>query len=105
MLKVIVSPEARQDQLDLADYLQSQSGDALVNRFLDSLADAFALLATMPGIGATRDFGMPNLRGLRMWRIARFPYLVFYRVSGSELQVVRVLHGARDIETLFTTSE
>ncbi|SPD66872.1 conserved protein of unknown function (plasmid) [Cupriavidus taiwanensis] len=34
---------------------------------------------------------------LRVWSLDRFPFLVFYRVSGEVLDVVRVLHERRDI--------
>jgi toxin ParE1/3/4 len=36
---------------------------------------------------------------LRFWSLDRFPFLVFYRVQGDELQVLRILHERRDIPT------
>ena len=56
----------------------------------------------MPGIGTIRDYGRPQLKGMRMWRIARYPqYLVFYLATGSELYILRVLHGSQDIDAIF----
>ncbi|WP_366942080.1 type II toxin-antitoxin system RelE/ParE family toxin [Cupriavidus basilensis] len=34
---------------------------------------------------------------LRVWSFDRFPFLVFYRVNGDMLDVLRVLHERRDI--------
>jgi toxin ParE1/3/4 len=38
--------------------------------------------------------------GLRSWPIARYPYLVFYREGEQRIEVLRVLHGRRDIASL-----
>lgn len=52
----------------------------------------------MPEIGAARDFGPGRLEGLRMWSIPDFPnHLIFYRVAESGVEIVRILHAARDI--------
>jgi len=41
-------------------------------------------------------------RGVRRWRIQRFEsYLVFYRDTGRAIEIIRVVHGARNIERLF----
>jgi plasmid stabilization system protein ParE len=40
--------------------------------------------------------------GVRMLRIGRFPnHLVFYRLSKRGVEVLRIVHGSRDIESLF----
>ena len=37
-----------------------------------------------------------------MWRVAGFPnHLIFYRPIESGVEVIRVLHASRDIESLF----
>lgn len=33
--------------------------------------------------------------GVRMAPAGRFPYLIFYSVTDDEVQIIRVLHGAR----------
>ena len=56
----------------------------------------------MPGMGAPRQFNHPNLEGVRMWPINGLPnYLAFYLTTESSIQVLRVLHGARNIERIF----
>jgi toxin ParE1/3/4 len=40
--------------------------------------------------------------GIRLWRIRGFErYLIFYRPIPDGIEVIRVLHGARDIDTIF----
>jgi toxin ParE1/3/4 len=65
-------------------------------RFLDMLEGKFLLLAESPGIGRLRPELAPDLRA--------FPvedYLLFYRQAATGIEIVRVLHGARDIEAVF----
>jgi len=47
------------------------------------------------------QFGRPELEGLRCFRIRGFEnHFVFYRPHESGIEVVRVLHGARDLESI-----
>lgn len=63
------------------------------------MEEAFTLLADRPAIGRLRtDLRHPRLQGLRSWGIRGFEsYLIFYRASDDGIEVVRVLHGARDV--------
>jgi toxin ParE1/3/4 len=41
---------------------------------------------------------------VRQWRIKNFQdYLVFYRVQDDRVEILRVLHGARDLEGILST--
>jgi toxin ParE1/3/4 len=51
----------------------------------------------MAGIRAAADV----LSGLRSVVVAR--YVVFYRLTSDAVQIVRVLHGSRDIDPIFST--
>ena len=43
----------------------------------------------------------PRLEGLRVWRIQGFEkHLIFYRPVADGIEIVRVLHGARDLDRL-----
>ena len=60
-----------------------------------------ARLAEMPGLGSRRDFSNPILVDIRSWIIKGFPnHLIFYRPTTRGIEVVRVLHGARDLGLL-----
>jgi plasmid stabilization system protein ParE len=65
-----------------------------------------ARLAEMPELGSPRAFQHPRLAGIRMWVVTSFRnYLLFYRVAGHELQVLRVLHAAQDYTRFFHEDE
>ena len=95
-------------ELDLnghVDYIAADNETA-ATRFIDAVEKAFRLLSQMPEIGTQRRFRSPRLEGVRFWPIPGFEkYLIFYRVVDEAVQVLRVLHGARDIPALLDDSE
>lgn len=98
---VIKREQAKCDLIDLAAYIAQDSIDA-AERFIDAAETAFKFLAETPGAGAPREYLTPALAGLRMWPIRGFEkHLIFYRQTSHGLEIVRVLHCARDIEGLF----
>jgi toxin ParE1/3/4 len=95
------TPQAANDLIDIASYIAEDNLDA-AERFLDAAEEAFALLASMPSMGRAVIFQSPAAQGIRVWRIQGFPrYLIFYRAVAHGIEIVRVLHAARDIERLF----
>lgn len=64
------------------------------------------MLAEHPGFGRQREFRRPELEGLRSYRVKDIDnYLVFYFPRESGVEVVRLLHGAQDVEALFESSD
>jgi toxin ParE1/3/4 len=60
------------------------------------------LLSRAPELG--RLFALPNrdLSGIRVWPVRGFrKILVFYRPGSGGVEVIRVVHGARDFAALF----
>jgi toxin ParE1/3/4 len=94
--EVSKSPQAFRDLDDIAAYIGLDNPQAAL-RFLDSLENRFHLLAASPGIGRLRPDLGTGIQG--------FPvddYVIFYRQLAAGIEVVRVLHGARDIDNLFS---
>jgi len=68
-------------------------------RFLRAIDSDAKKLASMPGMGALREFQSEQLKSVRSWPVSGFEnWLIFYRFTSNELQILRVIHGARDIE-------
>ena len=100
-LRLVVRRRADLDTDRIADYIASDSIDA-GRRFLLAVRREFKFLAENPGAGRTRSPAKPSLKGLRSWPIRGFEsYLIFYIPKRSRIQIVRVLHGARDIQSMF----
>ena len=78
------------DNLDAAD------------RFLESAHATFQELARMPRMGRGRKFSQEELSELRSFRVKDFEnYLIFYVPLPDGISVLRVLHGARNLEQIF----
>jgi toxin ParE1/3/4 len=54
------------------------------------------LIATQPMMGRAREELVPGLRSFPFRR-----YVIFYMPTGDGIDVVGVLHGARDIDAVF----
>jgi toxin ParE1/3/4 len=96
---------AENDVAGHALYLQNSSVEAAV-RFLDAFDATIALLGRSPEIGGTCRFQNRLFDGFRVWPIAGFKsHLIFYRILPDEIEVVRVIHGARDLKSIFGEGE
>jgi toxin ParE1/3/4 len=93
--------EAKRDLVEAADYYAEQSGLALANRFLKAAEKSFEFLAGTPFIGGVWETSHPQLQNLRHWAVRGFEnYVIFYRPIPDGVEIVRVLHGARDLQNI-----
>ena len=100
MKPIRVRPRADADIDECAAYIARDNPDAAL-RFLDAIEQALATLAEQPAMGSPRYAHLPMMEGLRMWVVSGFEnYLMFYIDRPHFIDVVRVLHAARDIPAL-----
>jgi toxin ParE1/3/4 len=100
--QIIRHEQAKQDIIEAAYYIAEHGSLDASDRFLEAAEDTFRQLATMPGMGLMREVRNPVLAGMRQWRVRGFEkYLIFYRVTEKAVEILRVLHGARDLDSLF----
>ncbi len=96
-MNVIWSPAARAELEDIRDYIRADNPGRAVS-FINEIVEAGDAIADMP-----RAFPLvPRLeqRGIRRRMIGR--YLIFYRIEAEGVQILHVVHGARDyIRSLF----
>jgi len=92
-----LAPQAETDLEDLAFYVFLESGSLdVADLLIESITQRFGLLAAHPRAGRRRD----DLRqGIRSFPVRG--HLVFYRIDGSDVVIVRVVRGSRDLEDLF----
>lgn len=94
---VVLRQRARRDVDQAFEHYLTEAGAPVALAFSDALEDVRRKIAERPGSGSTRighELGMPELRYLST---GRFPYLVFFVERAHEVDVWRVLHGARDL--------
>ncbi len=98
---VIKLPRAESDLIGCYAYLGEEASIQTADRFLNAVEKTLNLIATSPGIGATHQTNKLQLAGLRVLAVSKFKrYLLFYRAFDDRIELVRVLHGARDIRRI-----
>ncbi len=94
MPRVLKRPEAESDLDEIWWYIAQDSPDH-ADRFLDRLQERFLALADFPKMGISRDDIQAGLRSQPVGN-----YLIFYFPLADGIEIVRVLHGSRDVENL-----
>ena len=94
---VVLRERARRDIDEAIEHYPSEAGPAVALDFVDALEDACRQIGERPASGSPRHAHELDIPGLRFRSVRRFPYLVFYVERDAEIDVWRVLHGARDI--------
>ena len=99
--RLIIQEDAIQDLDDISAYIGEENARASV-RFLKATRKACNQIAAQPGIGALRDYGNPALVGLRVMLVPSFrSYGIYYLTTSESVIVLRVIHGARDLDAIF----
>jgi toxin ParE1/3/4 len=88
------SPRARADLLDIWLYI-AERNQAAADRVLDEIERVCGVIAAHPLIGRERPEIAPEIRSF-----AAMSWVVFYRAFPKQIDIVRVVHGARDLEVL-----
>ena len=100
-LSLSILPAAENDLSKIGDYFDERD-DTLSQRFYRQFMKTVQILATSPTLGERCRFHNPKTKGMRVWQVDGFSnYLIFYRSKDSVLQILRVIHGARNYETIF----
>lgn len=89
------------DILEQADWYEEQADRELSKRWERAVGATLLRIAKNPRSGALCKFETEELGKVRRAFVAGFPkHLVFYQLHENELEVLRVIHGARDLESL-----
>jgi toxin ParE1/3/4 len=94
--RVVWPPKARQDLRQIWRYFARVASPDIADKLLREIRDATERVAERPFLRRARDDVMPGLRAVLV-----HPYTVFYRVTDSTIEIVRVLHEHRDFTAVF----
>jgi toxin ParE1/3/4 len=99
MPSVVVRPRALADLADIWAYIAEDSVKH-ADRFAALINSEFRTLARQPLLGRSRPELATDLRSFPVGR-----YVIFYVPLPKGIEIVRVLHGARDIESVLQDDE
>jgi toxin ParE1/3/4 len=98
-MRIRIAPHARADLDEIWLYIARESNSSsIATRTIASIADKFGLFARFPHLGKSLESDMrPNIR--------TFPvssYMIFYSAKQSEIRILRIIHGSRDMQAFFS---
>lgn len=93
MARFKLTPLAQSDLRDIRDYIAADNPKA-ATQYLNILKQKCQQLAECPGLGTQRQ----EYCGLHRFAVGN--YLIFYQPTTEGIDVIRILHGARDIERI-----
>lgn len=99
MSRYIVSPEAQQDLRDIRNYIARDNTRA-ARRLVESIRQKCRTLVGFPKMGRSYDDIAPELRGVPIEG-----YIMLYRLIEDGVEIVRVVSGYRNLESLFSESD
>ena len=103
--RLALRPQADRDINNQFEYIAKDNLEAAI-RFYEAAFSAFDVLLRNPHIGPAREFENPQLSDVRIWLVKGFDkYLIFYRTTDERVEILRVLHAARDIDNILSGEE
>jgi len=99
-MKLIFSSVFESDFAELVGYFHEQGGGKVSAQFEESVCRLVELLNQNPELGRLRRDLRPG--AIRSFAIPQFRnYILFYRISGNDLVLLRVRFGGMDLPGLF----
>lgn len=95
MSVVNISEDAQGDLREIWEFVSAKDVEAAM-RLLKQITDKFDTLLSFPSAGRGRDDLIVGLRSLAVGR-----YIIFYQPEDDGIEVLRVLHGSRDVPETF----
>ena len=94
MANASFTPIALNDLKEIRDFI-AKDKTGIATQYMSMLKQKCELLANSPGLGVQRE---------EYCNLYKFPvdsYLIFYRPSQTGIDIIRILHGNRDIDNIF----
>ena len=98
MKSFVLTRPAERDLDQIKSYLVEKAGPTIALRVLKDIRMAMALLGKEPDAGHVRD-DLTD-RPLKFWPV--YSYLIVYNPEPKPIQIIRVLHGMRDVASILT---
>jgi len=84
------------DELDEIWLHIAQDNESVADNMIHKTFYTIDILVKEPLMGRMREEIRPQIRSF-----AVAPYIIFYRLLPNVIEILRVLHGARDIDAMF----
>ena len=93
MKRYLLTDEAKTDLDDIKDYLKREAGPRIAKSTLDKIKEALVFLGRTPGAGHLREDLTDD--AVKFWAV--FSYLIVYDPATRPIEIIRIIHGSREI--------
>jgi toxin ParE1/3/4 len=101
MKRIIQRLEAKLGVIEIADHIAQDNLEA-AERFMQAVEESYGFLADFPESGEPWETPNPKYSKTRFWQVRGFPnHLIFFRPIRDGIEVLQVIHAARDLQALF----
>lgn len=98
-MNFILAPSSTYDLDRLSQYFLENNVEA-GERLFKMLNERFYSLTQFPNMGKPYPHLHPHIRGLLVEK-----YIIFYRVTAIQVEIIRIVNGRQDLTQLFTASD
>ena len=95
MTRLVLSIAAREDLIDVWEYISLHNSDS-ADHYVRQLQERARQLLSHPELGRRHDEVAAGVRGLVFHN-----HILFYVITPDRIEIVRILHGARDLPAAF----
>jgi toxin ParE1/3/4 len=95
MSRILRSSRAEGDLYEIWDYI-AHDNTAAASKLLRTIGAKFEMLLKNPLMGQDRSELAPQMRSFSVGH-----YVIYYRPFSNGIEIIRVLHGARDVDSIF----
>ena len=96
MAQILFTPLAAEDLREIWVYLAENSDSETANKFLSAIKKKCETVSEFPEIGRVRHEYLVNLRSFPFGK-----YIIFYLPLEQGIEVLRIVHGSRDVQQVF----
>lgn len=97
MKQFVLTRPAERDLDQIKRFLIEKAGPAITRKVFQEIRGAIKLLGNEPRVGHVRED--LSSRPVKFWPV--YSYLIVYNPETKPVQIIRVLHGMRDVEGIF----
>ncbi len=90
------TPLALNDLKEIHDFI-AKDKSRIASQYMAMLKQKCELLASSPGLGVQRE------EYCKLYKVPVDSYLIFYRPAQTGIDVIRILHGNRDIDSILNS--
>ncbi len=101
MSHYLLTDEAKADLADIRRYLAREAGPRVAKYILTKIKEALVFLSRVPESGHVREDLTDE--AVKFWAV--FSYLIVYDPAKRPIEIVRVLHGRRNVVALLEPDE